>query len=78
MIDEWTWREIVASWIHQIAYWFCPLEEQDILIRDVNGTEIFSVAFVGGFVASGPVEPYTAHSREYANESDMVGTITDW
>lgn len=77
-MDEWTWRENVASWIHRLAFKFAQPVAQDILIRDAAGTELFSIAFEGGFVAQGPVEPYTVHTREYADDDDMVGTITDW
>lgn len=77
-MDKWTWRQHVASWIHRLAFHFSPPDTQDILIRDIAGTEIFSIAFEGGFVASGPAEPYTAHSRDYVNDDDMVGTIVDW
>lgn len=77
-MDKWTWRETVASWIHQLGYKFSPPVPQDILIRDDAGEEIFSIAFEGGFVASGPSGPYTVHSRKYADDDDMVGAITDW
>lgn len=76
--DKWTWRETVANWINRLAYKFAPPEDHDILIRDAKGREIFSIAFEGSFVASGPAKPYTVHSREYADDDDMVGTITDW
>ncbi len=78
MMEEWTWREHVASWIHRLAYRFSPESSNDILIRDAAGNEVFSIAFEGGFVASGPAEHYTAHSREYADDDDTVGTITNW
>lgn len=77
-MDKWTWRERVASRIHWLAYRFSSPVPQDILIRDANGTELFSIAFEGSFVASGPMEPYTVASREYVDDADMVGTITDW
>lgn len=77
-MDKWTWRQHVAHWIHQLAYKFDQPECQDVLIRDESGAEIFNIAFEGGFVASGPCEPYTAHSREYADDADMIGTIVDW
>lgn len=77
-MTEWTWRQTVASWLHRLAYKFSPEESQEVLIRDGEGNEIFSIAFEGGFVASGPCEPYTAHTREYANDDDLVGIVIDW
>lgn len=77
-MGPWTWRQKVAAWIHRLAYRFDQPYPQDILIRDADGREIFNVAFEGGFVATGPVAPFTAHSRVYADDEDMVGTITDW
>jgi hypothetical protein len=68
----------MAYRIHRLGYKFAPSEGSDILIRDASGKEIFSIAFEGGFVAAGPAEPYTAHSREYADDDDMTGTIFDW
>lgn len=77
-MDDWTWREKVAGWFHHIGYKFSPGVCQEVLIRDGDGVEIFDITFEGGFVATGPRHPYTAHSREYADDDDEVGTVTDW
>lgn len=77
-MDSWTWRERIAYRIHQLAYRFAPPVEQDVVVRDGAGDEVFSIAFCGGFVASGPIEPYKVYSRSYANEDDLVGTEVEW
>ena len=77
-MDDWTWRDTVAGWLHRLAYKFSPGEMQDVLLRDADGVEIFNIGFEGGFVGTGPIPPYTAHTRKYTDEDDMVGTITDW
>lgn len=77
-MDKWTWRQHVACYIHQLAFVFARPEHQCIVIRDRDGEEVFSVSFEGGFVASGPSDGYTASSREYADDDDMVGTEVAW
>lgn len=77
-MDKWTWRDRVASWFHRIGYRIAPGEARDVLLRDADGVEIFSISVDGGFVASGPREPYTAHTRTYTDDDDLTGTITDW
>lgn len=77
VMESWTWREHVAHWIHQLAYQFAPDEGHEILVRDNEGIELFSVAFTGGFVASHPPKPYTIHCRHYANDDDIEGRVED-
>ena len=77
-MKPWGWREHIAHWIHRLAFQLCPPQCEDIVIRDADGSEVFSIAFEGGFVASGPCEPYRVYSREYADDDDMVGTETEW
>lgn len=77
-MDKWTWRERIAHRIHQIAYKFSPPVEQDVVIRDGDGLEVFSVAFSGGFVASGPAGPYRVFSRSYADDDGLVGAEEEW
>lgn len=75
--EKWTWCQRVSCWIHRIAYKIHPDEGHELLIRDSNGTEIFSVAFQSGFVATGPPEPFTLHCRHYEGDDDMEGTVED-
>lgn len=72
-MDKWTWRMNVAHWFHKVGYWFHTPECHDIIVRDAAGEQIFNIAFDGGFVASGPPEPYTLHCRHYADDDDLVG-----
>lgn len=58
---SWTWRQHIAHWIHQIAYWVDPPEWHDLIVRDQHGDEFCSVTFEGGFCVSHPPEPYTLH-----------------
>lgn len=74
---KWTWRQRIASRIHRLAYQFSPWEGHELLIRDKDGAELFSVAFEGGFVATGPYEPFTLHCRHYEGDDDMEGTVED-
>lgn len=75
--EPWTWHEHVACWLHRLAYRFAPEEDHDVLVRDSDGVELFSVGFTGGFVASHPPEPYTIHCRHYADDDDVEGTVVD-
>lgn len=77
-MNDWTWRDTVASWFYRIANRFSPDPEHDLFIRDADGKEIFSIAFTGGFVATGPWEPYTVHARHYDGDDDYEGTVEDW
>lgn len=77
-MDDWGWRGEVARWIHKLGHLFYPEEPQDIVIHDSDGNEVFSIAFSGGFVASGPGDPYRVYSRRYADDNDMVGTLEEW
>lgn len=77
LMDKWTWRMRVATFFHRIGYWFFPEEGQDIFVRDADGKEIFDIAFCGGWVITGPSEPYTLHSRTYADDDDLEGTVED-
>lgn len=75
--EPWTWREHVAHWIHQLGYRFAASEYHDVLVRDSDGVELFSVAFEGGFVASHPPKPYTIHCRHFTDDDDTEGTVVD-
>lgn len=77
MMDDWGWRGNVAGWLHRLAYRFYKEEEHDLIVRDSNGEEVFSVALSGGFVASGPPEPYTLHCRHYKDGDDEEGHVID-
>lgn len=77
-MSDWGWRGTVAAFVHRIAYRFYAAEPQDIVIHDSDGHEVFSIAFSGGFVASGPRGPYKVFSRRWADDDDMVGTLEEW
>lgn len=61
----------------QFAYRFAPVEAHEILVRDSEGVELFSVAFEGGFVASHPPKSYTIHCRHFTDDDDTEGTVVD-
>ena len=52
--DDWTIRQHIACWIHQLAFLFAAPEHHELIVHDPDGAEFFSVAFEGGFVASHP------------------------
>jgi hypothetical protein len=56
---EWTVRQHVAHWIHQVAFKFDKPVWHTIRVADDQGDDVFSVAFEGGFCFS-EVPPYTA------------------
>lgn len=79
MNDEWTWRHRVAYRIHRLGYRLCAPEEHELVLKDGDGAEIFSVAFTGGFVASHPPADteYTLWCRHFDGDDDLVGTLDE-
>ena len=74
-MDEWTWRDRVALWLHRWVFKIRPDEAHELIVKDALGVEIFNVGTQGGWVASGPPEPYTLWCRHYDGEDDSVGTL---
>ena len=56
-MKPWTWRQTIAHYIHKLAFMFVKPKWNDLVLRDKDGKEIFSISFEGGFVASGPMGP---------------------
>ena len=69
---KWTWRQNLAHWIHRLAYVVDPPESHELIIRDKDGGEFFSVSFQGGFAASHPPEPFTFHCRHDDDEEFLL------
>lgn len=72
-VFDWGWRGEIAHYIHKLGYLFYPSESHNIIIRDADGTEFFSVAFEGGFVASGPPgnSSYTLHCQHVKGNEEF-------
>lgn len=69
--QEWTLRQRIAHRIHRIAYRFAAAEGHTIELLDGNGEQIFNVAFEGGFVATGPADPYVMNVSCDDEEDDQ-------
>lgn len=68
-MDDWGWRGNLAYWIHRLGYLFYPSEPHELVVRNADGDEVFSLSFSDGFVASGLAdEPYKFYCRHYVDD----------